>query len=77
MPNSKGCERPDWRGVGNRVAFIEQRAESVRTDDDAEWSRQQNRLIDPQRAAADEMARRDETDPVGFAAAKDRRRTDE
>ena len=54
--------------------MIKRWAEYVRTHDDSEWSRQQNRLIDSQLQSANEMAAADETDPVRFAAARDRLR---
>ncbi|ELZ39198.1 hypothetical protein C463_17303 [Halorubrum californiense DSM 19288] len=54
--------------------MIKQWAEYVRTHDDGEWSRQQNRLIDSQLQSANEMAAAGDTDPVRFAAARDRLR---
>ncbi|CDK39180.1 uncharacterized protein BN903_163 [Halorubrum sp. AJ67] len=54
--------------------MIKQWAEYVRTHDDREWSRQQNRLIDSQLQSANEMAAAGDTDPVRFAAARDRLR---
>ena len=54
--------------------MIKRWAEYVRTHDDREWSRQQNRLIDSQLQSANEMAAEGDTDPVRFAAAKDRLR---
>ena len=54
--------------------MIKRWAEYVRTHDDEEWSRQQNRLIDSQLQSANELAAAGETDPVRFAAARDRLR---
>ncbi|MFC4407888.1 hypothetical protein [Haloarchaeobius iranensis] len=51
--------------------MIKQWAEYVRTHDDAEWSRQQNKLINSQLQSANEMAADGETDPVRFAEARD------
>jgi hypothetical protein len=60
-----------------RRAFIRRWAEYVRTHDDEEWSRQQNKLIDSQLQTASEMTQRGETDPVAFVEARDRLRTND
>ena len=52
--------------------MIKQWAECVRTHDDEEWSRQQNRLIDSQLQSANELAAAGDTDPGQSAAARDR-----
>jgi len=72
MLNSKEFEDEHRRNTEQRRSMIKQWAEYVRTHDDREWSRQQNRLIDSQLQSANEMAA--DTDPVRFAAARDRLR---
>lgn len=74
MPNSQEFEDDQRRNTEQRRAMIKRWAEYVRTHDDREWSRQQNRLIDSQLQSANEMAAEGDTDPVRFAAAKDRLR---
>ena len=74
MPNSQEFEDDQRRNTERRRAMIKRWAEYVRTHDDREWSRQQNRLIDSQLQSANEMAAAGDTDPVRFAAAKDRLR---
>ena len=74
MPNSQEFEDDQRRNTEQRRAMIKRWAEYVRTHDDHEWSRQQNRLIDSQLQSANEMAAEGDTDPVRFAAAKDRLR---
>jgi len=74
MLNSKAFEDDHRRNTEQRRAMIKQWAEYVRTHDDSEWSRQQNRLIDSQLQSANEMAAAGDTDPVRFAAARDRLR---
>ena len=74
MLNSETFERSQQRNVEERRAFIKRWAEYVRTHDDEEWSRQQNKLIDAQLQSANELARRGETDPVAFFEARVRRR---
>lgn len=72
MPNSNECDADQRRNAEQRRAMIKRWAEYVRTHDDEEWSRQQNRLIDSQLQSANELAAAGETDPVRFAAARDR-----
>ena len=74
MPNSNECDADQRRNAEQRRAMIKRWAEYVRTHDDEEWSRQQNRLIDSQLQSANELAAAGETDPVRFAAARDRLR---
>ena len=74
MLNSKQFEDDQRLNTEQRREMIKRWAEYVRTHDDSEWSRQQNRLIDSQLQSANEMAAADETDPVRFAAARDRLR---
>ena len=74
MPNSQEFEDEQRRNTAQLRAMIKRWAEYVRTHDDREWSRQQNRLIDSQLQSANEMAAAGDTDPVRFAAAKDRLR---
>jgi hypothetical protein len=76
MLSSEEFERSRRDNVEERRAFIKRWAEFVRTHDDEEWSRQQNRLIDSQLQSANELARRGETDPVRFIEARDNRRSD-
>ena len=74
MLNSNEFEDGQRRNTEQRRAMIKRWAEFVRTHDDREWSRQQNRLIDSQLQSANEMAAAGDTDPVRFAAARDRLR---
>jgi hypothetical protein len=74
MLNSQEFEDDQRRNTEQRRAMIKRWAEYVRTHDDREWSRQQNRLIDSQLQSANDMAAAGETDPVRFAAARDRLR---
>ncbi|SDY83887.1 hypothetical protein [Halopenitus persicus] len=74
MLNSREFEDGRRRNTEQRRAMIKRWAEYVRTHDDEEWSRQQNRLIDSQLQSANEMAAAGDTDPVRFAAARDRLR---
>ncbi|WP_256546831.1 hypothetical protein [Halobellus inordinatus] len=74
MLNSKEFEDDQRRNTEQRRAMIKQWAEYVRTHDDREWSRQQNRLINSQLQSANEMAAAGDTDPVQFTAARDRLR---
>lgn len=75
MPNSNASEADRQWDTEQRHAFIKQWAEYVRTHDDAEWSRQQNTLIDAQLQSANELAAAGETDPVAFFEHLDRLRT--
>lgn len=77
MQNSNDLEAGQRRNAAERRAFVERWAEYVRTHDDAEWSRRQNRLVDAQLQTANEMAASGETDPVRFVEARDARRTDD
>jgi hypothetical protein len=74
MLNSKQFNDDQRRNTEQRREMIKRWAEYVRTHDDSEWSRQQNRLIDSQLQSANEMAAADDTDPVRFVAARDRLR---
>ncbi|UTF55620.1 hypothetical protein [Natronosalvus rutilus] len=74
MLNSQEFEDDQRRNTEQRRAMIRRWAEYVQTHDDREWSRQQNRLIDSQLQSANEMAAAGDTDPVRFAAARDRLR---
>jgi hypothetical protein len=74
MLNSNEFEDDHRRNTEQRRVMIKRWAEYVRTHDDEEWSRQQNRLIDSQLQSANDMAAAGETDPVRFAAARDRLR---
>jgi hypothetical protein len=72
MLNSHKFEDDQRQNTEQRRTMIKQWAEYVRTHDDSEWSRQQNRLIDSQLQSANEMAAASDTDPVRFAAARSR-----
>ncbi|GGL68158.1 hypothetical protein [Halocalculus aciditolerans] len=48
------------RNVENRRSFIKQWAAYIREHDDEEWSRQQNKLINPQIQRANELAKKGE-----------------
>lgn len=74
MTNSKTFDERQSENVDRRRAAIKRWAEYVRTHDDAEWSRQQNKLIDSQLQSANELAANGDTDPVEFAKARDRLR---
>ena len=74
MLSSQEFEDDKRRNTEQRRAMIKRWAEYVRTHDDSEWSRQQNRLIDSQLQSANELAAAGDTDPVQFAAARDRLR---
>jgi hypothetical protein len=74
MLNAQEFEDGHRRNTEQRREMIKRWAEYVRTHDDREWSRQQNRLIDSQLQSANDMAAAGETDPVRFAAARDRLR---
>jgi hypothetical protein len=75
--SSDEFERSQRQNAEERRAFIKRWAEYVRTHDDEEWSRQQNKLIDSQLQTANEMARRGDTDPVAFIQARDRPRAND
>ena len=74
MVNSEQFEDAQRRNAAQRRAMIKRWAEYVRSHDDKEWSRQQNRLIDSQLQSANELAAASETDPVRFTAVRDRLR---
>ncbi|SFT08458.1 hypothetical protein SAMN04488556_0044 [Halostagnicola kamekurae] len=74
MLNSQEFEDDQRQNTEQRRAMIKRWAEYVRTHDDSDWSRQQNRLIDSQLQSANDMAAAGDTDPVRFAAARDRLR---
>jgi hypothetical protein len=46
--NSQTFDRKQTRNRAQRRAFVKRWAEYVRTHDDADWSRQQRKLIDSQ-----------------------------
>ncbi len=71
MLNSQELEDEQRQNTEQRRAMIKRWAEYVRTHDDSEWSRQQNRLINSQLQSANDMAAAGDTDPVAFAAARD------
>lgn len=66
MMNSEELEKRQRRNAEQRREFIKQWATFVRTHDDAEWSRQQNTLIDSQLESANELAASGATDPARF-----------
>ena len=70
--DSDECERSQRQNAEERRAFIRRCAEYVRTHDDEEWSRQQNKLIDSQLQTVNEMAQRGDTDRVAFIKPRDR-----
>lgn len=72
MRDSKKLEDDRRRNMEQRRAMIRRWAEYVRTHDDREWSRQQNRLIDSQLQSANDTAAAGDTDPARFASARDR-----
>jgi len=74
MLNSQEFEADQRRNTEQRRAMIKRWAEYVQTHDDEEWSRQQNCLIDSQLQSANDLAAAGDTDPVRFAAARDRLR---
>jgi hypothetical protein len=74
MLNSQEFEESQRRNTEQRRAMIKQWAEYVRTHDDEEWSRQQNKLIDSQLQSANDLAKTGDTDPVRFANARDQLR---
>jgi hypothetical protein len=74
MLNSNELDERQRRNAEERQAFIKQWAEYVRTHDDAEWSRQQNKLINSQLRSANELAENGDTDPVRFVNTRDRLR---
>lgn len=71
MMNSDTLEQDVVENRDRRRAFIKRWAEYVRTHDDAEWSRQQNKLINAQLQSANEAARRGDTDPVKYMKKRD------
>mgnify|MGYP000712769194 CR=1 FL=1 len=74
MLNSNEFEDEQRRNTEQRRAMIKRWAEYVRTHDDEDWSRQQNRLIDSQLQSANDLAATGDTDSVRFTAARDRLR---
>ncbi|MFP9193853.1 hypothetical protein ACLI4Q_19780 [Natrialbaceae archaeon A-CW1-1] len=72
MVNSQEFEDDQRRNMEQRRAMIKRWAEYIRTHDDDEWSRQQNRLINSQLQSANEMAASGDTNPARFMAARDR-----
>lgn len=77
MLNSEEFEESQRRNREQRRTMIKQWAEYVRTHDDEEWSRQQNKLINSQLQSANDLAEKGDTDPVEFADARDRLREQE
>lgn len=73
MTNSDAPETEPPQRASDRHAFVKRWAAYVRTHDDAEWSKQQNTLIDAQLRSANELAATGQTDPVGFFERRDRR----
>jgi hypothetical protein len=73
MLSSDEFERSKRQSIQERRAFIKRWVEYVRTHEDEEWSRQQNKLIDSQLQSANEVARNGDTDPVAFAESRDQR----
>ncbi len=74
MLDSKEFDDDQRRNTEKRRAMIKRWAVYVRTHDDSDWSRQQNRLINSQLQSANDMAAVGDTDPVRFAATRDRLR---
>ncbi|MCU4744167.1 hypothetical protein [Natronoglomus mannanivorans] len=74
MLNSNERDESQRENIEQRRAFIKQWAEYVRTHDDVEWSRQQNKLINSQLRSANAAAEQGDTDPVRFLEATDRLR---
>ena len=72
MMRSNEYERSQRQNAEQRRAFIRRCAEYVRTHDDGEWSRQQNKLINSQLQTVNEMAQRGDSDPVAFIKPRDR-----
>ena len=72
MLNSKAFDDDLRRNMEQRREMIKRW--NIRTHDDGDWSREQNRLINSQHQSTNDMATAGETDPVGFAAARDRLR---
>lgn len=72
MTNSDASETDGPPSAGDRHAFVKRWAAYVRAHEDAEWSRQQNTLIDSQLRAANELAASGQTDPVEFFERRDR-----
>jgi hypothetical protein len=75
MPNSNAPAGTDGRSAAERRSFVARWAAHVRSTPDAEWSRQQNELIDAQLESANAAARRGDTDPERFVAIRDRLRS--
>lgn len=75
MPNSNAPDGDDSRSAAERRSFVARWAAHVRSTPDAEWSRQQNELIDAQIESANATAQRGDTDPERFVAICDRLRS--
>ena len=71
MQHSNDSEATRQQTTKHRRAMIKQWAAYVRTHDDRDWSRQQNRLIDSQIQTANAMADSGATDPVRFSVVRD------
>lgn len=72
MPHSWKTDPVDGRNTERRRTFIRRWAAYVKSHDDAEWSRQQNRIIDSQLQTANEHAAQDGVDAVGIIERVDR-----
>ena len=66
MLSSEEFEESQRRNTEQRRAMIKRWAAHVRSHDDEDWSRQQNKLIDAQLQSANELAASGDTDPVEF-----------
>lgn len=75
MLNSNAFDASFGRTTEQRHAFIKEWATFVWTHTDAEWSSQQNTLIDAQLQSANGLAADGETDPVAFFERVDGRRS--
>ncbi|RZV06526.1 hypothetical protein BDK88_3539 [Natrinema hispanicum] len=72
MLNSKVFDDDLRRNMEQRREMIKRW--DIRTHDDGDWSREQNRLLNTQLQLTNDMAAAGDTDPVRFAAARDRLR---
>jgi len=72
MLNSDEFEAGQHQNAERRRKFVKQWAAYVRSHDDADWSRQQNVLINSQLRSANELAAGEQVDPVRFFELRDR-----